>query len=101
MLTTMDTIARMIDTIPMAKLRFDAVISHHPVSPMWSAWASDPEYTDIMKRVAKREVPGGAHSTRHTTSLGDGDILSYQQKRPFEYLRRDPNGALKVQWWAM
>jgi hypothetical protein len=76
MLTTMDTIARMIDTIPMAKLRFDAVMSHHPVSPMWSAWASDSEYTDIMKRVAKREVPEGAHSTRHTTSLGDSGIVS-------------------------
>ncbi len=33
--------------------------------------------------------------------LGDGDIVSYQLKRPFEYLRRDPKGAFCHPWWAI
>ena len=33
--------------------------------------------------------------------LGEGDIVSYQLKRPFEYLRRDPRGAFCHPWWAM
>ena len=30
-----------------------------------------------------------------------GHIVSYQLKRPFEYLRRDPKGALHHPWWAI
>lgn len=33
--------------------------------------------------------------------LQDGEIASYQLKRPFEYLRRDPKGAFCSQWWAI
>jgi hypothetical protein len=40
------------------------------------------------------KVPLNAH-------LGDGDIVSYQLKRPFEYLRRDPKGAFCHPWWAI
>jgi hypothetical protein len=31
----------------------------------------------------------------------DSSIVSYQLKRPFEYLRRDPEGAFHFQWWAI
>jgi len=34
-------------------------------------------------------------------SLQDGDIVSYQWKRPFEVLEKDPKGAFIHQWWAM
>ncbi|MRS11496.1 MAG: recombinase family protein [Actinobacteria bacterium] len=30
-----------------------------------------------------------------------GSIASYQLKRPFEYLRRDPKGAFYHSWWAI
>lgn len=33
--------------------------------------------------------------------LEDGCIVSYQLKRPFEYLRRDPKGAFCHSWWAI
>ncbi|HSK48376.1 MAG TPA: hypothetical protein VLA05_10295, partial [Coriobacteriia bacterium] len=33
--------------------------------------------------------------------LQDGKIASYQLKRPFEYLRRDPKGAFCFEWWAI
>ncbi len=28
-------------------------------------------------------------------------MASYQLKRPFESLRRDPKGAFRIQWWAI
>ncbi len=31
----------------------------------------------------------------------EGDIVSYQLKRPFECLRRDPKGAFCHPWWAI
>lgn len=34
-------------------------------------------------------------------TLEGGHIGSYQLKRPFEYLRRDPEGAFHHRWWAM
>ena len=34
-------------------------------------------------------------------SLEEGRIVSYQLKRPFEYLRRDPKGAFYHPWWAI
>jgi site-specific DNA recombinase len=34
-------------------------------------------------------------------SVEGGDIVSYQLKRPFEYLRRDPSGAFYHPWWAI
>ena len=33
--------------------------------------------------------------------LNNGDIVSYQLKRPFECLLRDPKGAFNHPWWAM
>lgn len=33
--------------------------------------------------------------------LQDGDIGSYQLKRPFEVLRRDSKGAFCTEWWAI
>lgn len=33
--------------------------------------------------------------------LDHGDIVSYQLKRPFECLQRDPKGAFRIQWWAI
>lgn len=34
-------------------------------------------------------------------TLDGGSIASYQLKRPFEYLRRDPKGAFYHPWWAL
>ncbi len=34
-------------------------------------------------------------------TVEEGNIVSYQLKRPFEYLRRDPKGAFLHSWWAM
>ena len=33
--------------------------------------------------------------------LNNGDIVSYQLKRPFECLLRDPKGAFNHPWWAI
>ena len=34
-------------------------------------------------------------------AIEGGDIVSYQLKRPFECLQRDPKGAFRIQWWAI
>jgi len=33
--------------------------------------------------------------------IEDGAIVSYQLKRPFEYLLRDPKGAFCFPWWTI
>ncbi len=41
------------------------------------------------------------HAVLLNAELADSAIGSYQLKRPFEYLRRDPKGAFHHPWWAM
>ena len=46
----------------------------------------------------KRQVLAAVLSN---ASVEEGSIVSYQLKRPFEYLRRDPKGAFYHPWWAI
>ena len=39
--------------------------------------------------------------TLSNLSLSNGEIVSYQWKRPFDVLELDAEGALKSTWWAM
>ena len=34
-------------------------------------------------------------------TISDGRIASYQLKRPFAVLEKDPSGAFVSSWWAM
>jgi len=46
----------------------------------------------------ERQVPWAALLN---ASVKDSNIVSYQPKRPFEYLLRDPKGAFYHPWWAI
>jgi len=51
---------------------------------------------DAADEATKREVVAGVLCN---LSAEDGDMVSYQPKRPFEYLRGDSKGAFYFQWW--
>ena len=59
--------------------------------------------TAVRGRVVYTQRPRGGPERGLGTHLDvdGGGTASYQLKRPFEYLRRDPSGAFYHPWWAI
>jgi hypothetical protein len=53
---------------------------------------------DAADDATKREVLAGV---LWNLTVKDGNIASYQYKRPFAVLQKDPSGAFLNTWWAM